>query len=115
MASSINRTDTPSALDATLDSLIPASCRILSSRWTSRVRSVDLRLAIPGQVTQLSDRFGRHERGAHHAMLHQLAQPRRVGHVGLAAGQVARVPGVEQPAFDAVFQHLPSTCQTGFQ
>jgi hypothetical protein len=38
-ASSIARPETPMMSVATLESLIPASWRTLSSRWTSRVRS----------------------------------------------------------------------------
>src|SRR5712692_6502400 len=38
-ASSISRTETPSVLEATLESLIPASCMTLSRRCTSRLRS----------------------------------------------------------------------------
>ena len=38
-ASSIRRADTPSTSEATEESLIPASCKVFSTRCTSRVRS----------------------------------------------------------------------------
>jgi hypothetical protein len=38
-ASSIARPEAPMTSVATLESLIPASCKTLSSRWTSRLRS----------------------------------------------------------------------------
>ena len=47
---------------------------------------LDLRLAIAGEVAQLADRLGRHEVGLQQPRFGELAQPRRVGDVGLAAG-----------------------------
>ena len=38
-ASSIRRAETPSTSEATEESLIPASCKVFSTRWTSRTRS----------------------------------------------------------------------------
>jgi len=38
-ASSISRADLPSTSEATDESLIPASCSVFSTRWTSRPRS----------------------------------------------------------------------------
>jgi hypothetical protein len=55
-------------------------------------------LAVAGEVAQLPDRRGWHEAGADQAVLDQLADPLGVGDVGLAAGHVAQVAGVEQPA-----------------
>ena len=44
----------------------------------------DLRLAIPSQLTQVSDRLGRHEVRAQQPGLSEPTQPCRIGHVGLA-------------------------------
>jgi len=67
---------------------------------------LDLRLAVAGQVAQLADRLGRHERGAHQAVLDQLADPLRILDVGLAAGHVAQVAGVREPARQRILQHV---------
>ena len=67
---------------------------------------LDQRLAVAGQIAQLPDRLGSHERGSDQAVLDQLADPHRVGHVGLAPGHVAQVGGVEQPALEVVFQQV---------
>ena len=64
----------------------------------------DDRLAVAGQVAQLTDGTGRHEAGAHQAVLDQLADPHRIGHVGLAPGRhVVQMRGVQQPAVEVVF------------
>ena len=47
---------------------------------------LDLGLAIPGQVPQLTDLARRHEALAQQAVLKQLAQPRRVADIGLSPG-----------------------------
>jgi hypothetical protein len=67
---------------------------------------LDLRLAVAGQVAQLTDRLGWHEAGAHQAVLDQLADPLGIGDVGLAAGHVAQVAGIQQPARQRVLQHV---------
>jgi hypothetical protein len=86
IASSISRTDTLSARVATLDSSGPSVLQDLVEPLDLPGPLLDLRLAVAGQVPQLPDRAGRHEAGADHAVLHQLAQPRRIRQVGLAAG-----------------------------
>jgi hypothetical protein len=65
---------------------------------------LDHGLAVAGEVAQLPDRAGRHEAGADQAVLDQLADPGRIRHISLAAGDVAEVPGVEQPARHGVLQ-----------
>jgi hypothetical protein len=72
---------------------------------------MDLGLAIPGEIAQLPDRPGWHEAGADQAVLDQLGDPGRIGHIGLAAGHV-----VQWAAFSS--QHSScssSSCQIGFQ
>jgi hypothetical protein len=44
-------------------------------------------------------------------MLDQLGDPGRIRHIGLAAGHVLEVLGVQQPALEVVFQQV----ETGFQ
>ena len=58
----------------------------------------DLRLAVAGQVPQRPDRLGRHEARPQQARLGQLAQPRGVGHVGLAARDLLDMTRVDQHA-----------------
>ena len=68
---------------------------------------LDLRLAIAREVAQLADRLGRHEVGLQQPRLGELAQPRRVGDVGLAARDLLDVPGVDQHALELVLQDRP--------
>jgi hypothetical protein len=63
-------------------------------------------LAVAGQVAQLADRPGWHQARADQAVLDELADPGRIAAVGLAAGDVAQVVGVEQPALELVFQQV---------
>jgi len=67
----------------------------------------DLRLAIPRQGAQLALGLGRHEAAAQQPGLHQLTQPLRVGHVGLAARHVLDVPGVAQRQLEVLFEDVP--------
>ena len=97
-ASSMSRPDLPRMSAATQSSLMPASSSALCSRLTSRCALLDLRLAIARQVAQLADRLGRHEARLQQPGLGELAQPRRVGDVGLAARDLLDVPGVDQHA-----------------
>lgn len=55
---------------------------------------------VADQVAQLADRGRRHEAGPDQAVLDQLGDPDRVGHVGRAPRHVADVPGVEQLGLD---------------
>src|SRR5215218_3812392 len=66
----------------------------------------DERLAIAGQVAQLADRFRRHEAGAHQPVLEQLAEPLGVLDVGLAAGHVLDVLGVDEPELEVVLEQV---------
>jgi hypothetical protein len=93
-------------VDATLESLIPASWSTFSSRWIVRGTLVGLRLAQSRQVTQSADLRWQHEARAHQPVLHQLADPLRVLDVGLASGDVAQVVRVEQPALKPIFERL---------
>src|SRR6266542_298538 len=67
---------------------------------------LDLRLAVTGQVAQLADRPRRHEARPHQPMLDQLADPGRVGDVGLAAGHVAQMPRIQQPTLEALLEQI---------
>ena len=68
---------------------------------------LDLRLAIAREVAQLADRLGRHEVGLQQPGFGELAQPRRVGDVGLAARDLLDVPRVDQHAVELVLQDRP--------
>ena len=94
-ASSIARADFEYVVDATLESLIPASWRTFSSRWIVRPRSLLCALRKPGQIPQPADLRWRHEARADQPVLHELADPLRVLDVGLAAGDVAQVMRVQ--------------------
>ena len=68
---------------------------------------LDLRLAIAREVAQLADRLGRHEAGLQQPRFGELAQPRRVRDVGLAARDLLDVAGVDQQALELVLQDRP--------
>ena len=68
---------------------------------------LDLRLAIPGQVAQRADRLRRHEARPQQPGLGELAQPRRIRDVGLAAGDLLDVPGVDEQALELVLEDRP--------
>ena len=106
-ASSIARPDTPRMSVATQSSLMPVSSRILCSRLASRWRSSICALAVARQVAQRADRLGRHEAGAQQPGLQQLAQPGRVGDVGLAARDLLDVAGVDEQALELVLEDRP--------
>ena len=89
-ASSICRADTPSTSEATEESLIPASCKVFSTRWTSRRAFLDLGFAVADQVAQLAQRPGRHEARADQPVLDQLAAPLGVLNIALATGDVTK-------------------------
>ena len=55
----------------------------------------------PGQVPQLADRLGRHERGLHQAVRAELREPGRVRDIGLTARDRLHVPGIDQHHLDA--------------
>jgi hypothetical protein len=64
-------------------------------------------LAGAGEVAQRLDRHRRHEAGADQAMRQQVGQPRRVVHVGLAAGHVLDVPRVGEHQLERLGQNRP--------
>jgi len=66
----------------------------------------------PGEVTQMPDRLGRDERGPDQPVRRQLGQPGGVRDIGLAAGQVLGVSGIdehhlERPVLEHVVERLP--------
>ena len=75
-------------------------------RFASAV--LDQPLAIAGQVPQLTDLRRRHETRPQQPALQQLGQPRRVGHVGLAARQLVHITGVHEHQLEAgLLEHPP--------
>ena len=68
---------------------------------------LDLRLAIPGQVPQRPDRLGRHEARPQQPGLGQLAQPGRVGDIGLATGDLLDVASVDKQQLELVLEDRP--------
>src|SRR5215203_2444787 len=67
---------------------------------------LDLRLAVAGEVPKLPDLSRRHKARTHKPVLYQLADPLSVLDVGLPAGNVLEVPGVEKPQLEVVFEHV---------
>src|SRR3954463_16215942 len=67
----------------------------------------DLRLAISGQLPQIADRLGRHEVGLQQPGLSELAQPRRVAHIGLATRHLLDMTGVDEHQLKVVFEQVP--------
>jgi len=67
---------------------------------------LDHRASIAGELSYVSDLWWRDEAGPHQPVLGQLADPLRVGHVGLPPRDVAHVPGVQEPAVELVFKHV---------
>ena len=66
----------------------------------------------PGQVPQLPDRLGWHERAPDQPVRTELGQPGRIGDIGLAAREVLHVPGVDQQdlepgVLEQVVERLP--------
>jgi hypothetical protein len=66
---------------------------------------LDLRLAVARQLAR-PDRLGRQAR-APQPGLEQPAQPGRVGHVGLATGDLLDMTGVDQQQLEVVLEHRP--------
>ena len=86
--------------EATEDSLIPASSSSFSSRWTSRARSrvIAVRVRVRSRSCRIGS--GGTNEPADQAVRAELGQPGRVRDIGLAAGQVLDVPGVDQHHLD---------------
>lgn len=96
----MSRPETPKMSEATTLSLIWASSSSFSARFLSAVgvHQVD---PVAGQVTKPADLRRRHEAGADHLPLGDLAQPDRVELVALRpSGQVLDVPRVHQPGLE---------------
>jgi hypothetical protein len=64
------------------------------------------RLAVAGEIPQLPDRLGRHERGTDQPVLDQLADPHRVSHIRLAARDVLEVLSIQQPHLEVGLQQV---------
>ncbi len=67
----------------------------------------DLRLAIPREVVQLTDRLRRHQARLQQPHLGELAQPRGVRDVGRAARDLLDVPRVHEQTLELVLQDRP--------
>ena len=92
---------------ATQSSLTPVSSSALWRRLASRAALLDLGLAIAGEVPERPDRLGRHEARAQEPGLGELGEPRRVGDVGLSAGDLLDVAGVHEQQLEVVLEHRP--------
>jgi len=66
---------------------------------------LDQRAPVPHQLAQVADRGRGHEALGDQAVAHQLRDPLRILHVGLAAGHVLDVMGVADDQVDVAFQH----------
>jgi hypothetical protein len=67
----------------------------------------DLRAPIARQQPQVADRLGRHEARRQQPRLGELAQPRRIADIGLAARHVLDVPRVDEHQLEVVLQQMP--------
>jgi hypothetical protein len=102
------RPETPKISEATTESLIWASSSSLLDPLLLGGPGRDQIGAVAGHGPQLADRSWRHERGAQHLPLGQLAQPHRVQRVGLGPPrQMLNVAGIHQPGLEPVgFQQV---------
>ena len=105
-SASIARPEAPSTSVATLGELDVGVLQHLLDAVGHARPLPDERLAVAGQVAQLADRLGRHEAGPQQAVLEQLAIHWRVLDVGLAAGHVLDVLGVDQQQLEAALQQV---------
>src|SRR5262249_38557176 len=105
-ASSRSRPEAPSTSVATLASLILASSSTLLDAVDRCRPLLDQLRPLPRQVTQLPDRLGRHGAGVEQPVLQQLGDPLTVLDVGLAAGHLLDVLGVDQDDTDAPLQEV---------
>ncbi len=67
---------------------------------------IDLSLAVASQVAKLTDRLWRNEAWSYQAVLEELTDPRGIADIGLASRHIAHVAGVQQSAFNCVFEHV---------
>ena len=95
-ASTIALVDLPRTVDATEESLMPASWSTLSSRWISEPAR-DLRLPKAGEIAELPNLWRWHEARADHPVGCDIGQPLGGGEVGLAPGDVLHVLCVTGP------------------
>jgi hypothetical protein len=92
---------------ATRSSLIPDVLQGLVQPVDLTRAFLDLGLAIAREIAQLADRLGRHEARLQQPGLGKPAQPRRVGHIGLAARNLLDVARVDEQALEFVFEDRP--------
>jgi hypothetical protein len=92
---------------ATESSLMPASSEHLVQAVGLALALGDLGLSVAGEVSKLADLMRRHEARAQEARLQQVAQPRRVGQIGLSARHLLDVAGVHQKRLELVLEHRP--------
>jgi hypothetical protein len=74
---------------------------------------VDLRLAVASQIAQLADRARRHEARPHEPVFEQLADPLGIGDIGLAAGNVAQMLGVQKPTLAVLLEQVEDRLPVG--
>jgi hypothetical protein len=86
---------------------MPVSSKALCSRWASRLRSAICVRRYLGQQPQVTDRLGRHKARAQQAGFREPAQPRRIGDVGLATGDLLDVAGVDEHQLELVLKQMP--------
>jgi hypothetical protein len=67
---------------------------------------LDLSLAVPGEVAELTERLRREERRVDQQVFDEMAHPGGVGHLGLAPRDVAQVPGVAHVTLEGVLHDL---------
>src|SRR5439155_16266921 len=67
----------------------------------------DLRLAVASEIPQRPDRLRRHKATPQQPRLQQLTKPGGIGDVGLAAGHLLDVAGVDEQAIELVLQNRP--------
>jgi hypothetical protein len=62
--------------------------------------------AVSGQIPQQPNRTRRHETRAHQPVLDQLRDPQRIGDIGLAAGHIMQMLGVDDPHREVVLEDV---------
>ena len=100
------RPETPSTSVATLGQLDVGVLQHLLDPVGHRGPLADQLGPLPRQVAQLADRRRRDEAGREQAVLEQLGDPLGVLDVGLAAGDLLDVLGVDQDHLEAALQEV---------
>jgi hypothetical protein len=96
----------PSTSEATEEELDPGVLEGLLDALDLTAALLDLGLAVADQVAQLALRARRHEAGLDQPVLDQLAAPLGVLDVALAAGDVANMASVVEPALEFVLEQV---------